>query len=94
MTKKLFRVLCIPVWASVIWLYSSVSGLQVAAQDYNFRSTLVLDWSPADPVVLDVAWSPDGDMIATVDDSGTLNITLSDQTTLVFQFTRPGCISS
>lgn len=47
---------------------------------------------PANPIVLDVAWSPSGDMIATIDDSGTLNITLSDQTTPVFQFSRPAIL--
>lgn len=40
------------------------------------------------PSILDMAWSPDGDMIAIVNDSGTLNITLSDQITPVFQFTQ------
>src|SRR5690606_25161930 len=49
----------------------------------------VLWGQSSDPIVLDVAWSPDGEMIAAVDDSGTLSVTLPDQTTPVFQFKRP-----
>jgi WD40 repeat protein len=42
--------------------------------------------STTDQVILDIAWSPNGDLIAMIDDSGTLNVTLSDQVTPVFQF--------
>lgn len=42
----------------------------------------------AAPIILDVAWSPEGEMIATVDNSGKLEITFADQASTVFEFTR------
>lgn len=43
----------------------------------------------APSMILDVAWSPNGERLAMVDNSGTLRIRVSDQSTDIFHFTRP-----
>ncbi|MBE7511186.1 MAG: WD40 repeat domain-containing protein [Anaerolineales bacterium] len=43
-------------------------------------------------VLLDVAWSPDGTMLASIANDGTFNITVPSQNTTVFEFARPSTL--
>ncbi|MBW4436565.1 MAG: WD40 repeat domain-containing protein [Pleurocapsa minor GSE-CHR-MK-17-07R] len=42
----------------------------------------------SESAILDIAWSPNGEMLATVDRNGTLNVTLPSENILVVQFVQ------
>jgi len=45
-----------------------------------------------DTVLLDIAWSPDGTMLASIADDGIFNVMMPSQNTILFQFARPSTL--
>jgi WD40 repeat protein len=66
----------------ITFVYVGVIGLNIAQAQ-----------TPSS-AILDVAWSPNGENLASVDADGTLRVSLLNQTSVIFQFERPDQLPS